>query len=81
MSDLDLAALDDADAIEAWLGGASRPGWPALSPADRKRLLGSWWFLARPGQKWDPGREFITRIEAERGFGKNFACTRPRCSF
>ena len=69
----DLAALDDADAIEAWLGGASRPGWPALSPADRKRLLGSWWFLARPGQKWDPGREFITRIEAGRGFGKNFA--------
>jgi phage terminase large subunit-like protein len=69
----DLAALADAEEIAAWLGGEERTGWPTLSPADRRRLLGSWWFLARPGQRWEPGREFITRIEAGRGFGKNYA--------
>lgn len=67
----DLAASAPAAEVTAWLSGAPRKGWPTLSPADRKRLLGSWWFLARPGQKWEPGREFITRWEAGRGYGKN----------
>ena len=69
----DLASTAPADEVSAWLGGAVRPGWPTLRPADRRRLLGSWWFLARPGQRWEPGREFITRIEAGRGWGKNHA--------
>lgn len=68
----DLAANASAEDISAWLGGASVAGLPSLTPAARRALLGSWWFIARPGQRWEPGREFITRIEAGRGYGKNF---------
>lgn len=45
-------------------------GLPELSPEDRVKVANAWWFLARPGQRWTPGPEFITDYEAGRGFGK-----------
>lgn len=42
-----------------------------LPPEAREKIGASWDFLARPGQRWTPGPEFITDCECGRGFGKN----------
>jgi phage terminase large subunit-like protein len=63
------AGVDPAD-VEAWLVGQHVADLPDLSPRERARVAGSWWFMARPGQRWVPGPEFITDIRAGRGFGK-----------
>ena len=44
-----------------------------LSPQDAARALASWSFNARPGQRWTPGKEFVTHYIAGRGYGKNAA--------
>lgn len=59
-----------ADRVLAWASGAEVDGLPRLSARDAALLLDSWEFSARPGQRWEPGPEFITDIEAGRGFGK-----------
>jgi phage terminase large subunit-like protein len=61
----------DATRVLAWARGEPVDGLPRLSSAEASVLAGSWDFWARPGQKWTPGREFITDFEAGRGFGKS----------
>jgi hypothetical protein len=56
--------------VLAWARGRDVPGLPRLSPEEARTLCESWDFGARPGQKWAPGVEFITDIEAGRGHGK-----------
>lgn len=41
-----------------------------LSPQARRSVLASWEWRARPGQRWTPGPEKITDIEAGRAWGK-----------
>lgn len=71
--DLLTAGVPDA-AVDAWLSGRevvdSPVDLPRLSPRERTALRDAWWFWARPGQRWVPGREFITNNECGRGHGK-----------
>ncbi|HEY8376774.1 MAG TPA: hypothetical protein VIK91_09810 [Nannocystis sp.] len=65
-------------AIVAWVKGhdfrdmleGTGVSLPALSPSERRALADAWWFWARPGQRWQPGDEFITAYECGRGAGK-----------
>src|SRR5574338_197660 len=72
------AGASEAD-VEAWLRGEATPIGPALSPADRRALADAWWFWARPGQRWEPGDEFITDIQCGRGFGKSICAREAIC--
>lgn len=56
--------------VIAWASGRHVAGLPNISPAEAATLLASWDFNARPGQKWEPGVEFITDISQGRGAGK-----------
>jgi hypothetical protein len=69
----------DATRVLAWARGEPVDGLPRLSPAEASVLAGSWDFWARPGQKWTPGREFITDIQCGRGWGKNFSAGNTGC--
>lgn len=51
----------------------------AMSPKDRRALADAWWFWARPGQQWTPGREFITDYQAGRGWGKDRSISETIC--
>lgn len=75
--DLIDAGADEAG-VAAWLAGRHVAGLPVLSPAERRSLADAWWFWARPGQRWQPGREFVTVYECGRGFGKNFGTSNLR---
>lgn len=48
-----------------------------LSSRCRESLTASWDWRARPGQRWTPGKEFITSYECGRGFGKALALDTP----
>lgn len=79
--DLLAAGATEADVVR-WLGGGTLDATktPPLSPAERRVLRDAWWFWARPGQLWDPdGPEFITDVEAGRGWGKDYAASETIC--
>jgi hypothetical protein len=65
--------------LTAWLGGRAVPGLPSLSPKERRAIGEAWWFWARPGQRWEPGPEFITDFECGRGFGKDYLVSQTIC--
>lgn len=66
-------------AISAWLSGHDLSDMvdgvdlPPLSPRERRQVADAWWFIARPGQLWRPGVEFITDHQCGRGWGKDRA--------
>ncbi len=72
-----LASGIDKSRLLAWTRGDNVAGLPRLSPAEARILDASWEFTARPGQRWTPGREFITDFEAGRGFGKALSLATP----
>lgn len=51
----------------------------SLSQATQRLLLASWAWRARPGQRWEPGAEFITDYECGRGWGKDFSASENLC--
>lgn len=65
--------------LTAWLGGRAVPGLPPLSTRERRAIGEAWWFWARPGQRWEPGPEFITDFECGRGFGKDYLVSQTIC--
>lgn len=65
--------------VDAWARGQAVAGLPPLSAAQAAILCDSWEWNARPGQKWSPGREFITDHEGGRGVGKNHAAAETMC--
>lgn len=67
------------DALSAWLAGQAVVGLPSLSPAERIAVADAWWFWARPGQRWEPGYEFITDIQCGRGYGKSLQAREAVC--
>ena len=77
--DLLTSGLHSADRVLAWARGEQVDGLPRLTRAQAAVLIDSWEWNARPGQKWTPGREFITDHEGGRGVGKNHAAGETLC--
>lgn len=50
-----------------------------LQPPQRRKVLSSWEWRSRPGQRWKPGPEKITDYECGRGHGKTIAGSETIC--